>query len=294
VIVRPAKIAARSRAETQPPGHATVTVIDAGTAPAIGTYSTVWRYREMIYFLARRDVAVRYKQSLIGIAWVVLQPLILAVVFSVFLGVLAKVPSDYGVPYPVYAVAGLVMWLFFGLALGRASDSTVGSAGLISKVWFPRIIIPVAAVIPPALDFLIALIVVLAAMLVYGVTPAPQFVLVPLLAPLVMALALGFGLFLAPLNVRYRDIGVAIPFVIQIGLFVTPIIYPFSLVPTDLQPFYALNPMVGVLELYRWLLFPSAAFPGWIALIPVMMATILVLTGTRYFQRVERGFADVI
>jgi lipopolysaccharide transport system permease protein len=276
------------------PVDQTVTVIDADASAQHVRLSTIWRYRELIYFLARRDVSIRYKQSAIGVAWAVLQPVLLAVVFSVFLGVLADIPSDYGVPYPVFAVAGLVVWLFFALALARAADSAVASANLISKVWFPRIIIPVAAVLPPTLDFVIAIVVVAVSMLIYGVTPSPFIVLVPLIVPLVLATALGFGVWLAALNVKYRDVGVAIPFLIQVGLFVTPIIYPYSLVPESVRGLYALNPMVGILELYRWMLFPDAPFPGWLIAVPLVMSAVALLAGSRYFQRAERDFVDVI
>jgi lipopolysaccharide transport system permease protein len=271
-----------------------LTIIDADAHAALVRPATVWRFRELVYFLARRDVAIRYKQSAIGVAWAILQPVLLAIVFSVFLGLLAKVPSDYGVPYPVFAVAGLVLWLFFSLSVSRSAESAVSSGNLISKVWFPRIVIPVAAVLPPTMDFVIAFFVVVITMLIYGVTPAPTILLMPLIIPLVLATALGFGIWLAALNVRYRDVGVAVPFLIQVGLFVTPIIYPYSLVPANVHALYALNPMVGVLELYRWMLFANAPFPGWLILVPVVMAAIALVTGSRYFQRTERTFADVI
>jgi lipopolysaccharide transport system permease protein len=271
-----------------------ITVIDADARAELVRPRTIWRYRELVYFLARRDVSVRYKQSVIGVAWAVLQPVLLAVVFSVFLGLLAKVPSDFNVPYPVFAVAGLVLWIFFANAMSRASESAVLSSNLISKVWFPRIVIPVAAALPPTMDYAIALVVVLLSMLVYGVTPSVGILLLPLTVPLVLATALGFGVWLAALNVRYRDIGVAVPFVLQVGLFVTPIIYPYSLVPANVHGLYALNPMVGVLELYRWMLFPDAPFPGWLLAVPLVVAPIALLTGSRYFARAEREFADVI
>lgn len=269
-------------------------MIDADARAELVRPQTIWRYRELVYFLAHRDVSIRYKQSAIGIAWAVLQPVLLAVVFSVFLGLLAKVPSDYGVPYPVFAVAGLVVWMFFSLGLSRAADSAVAISNLISKVWFPRIVIPVAAVLPPTLDFLIALVVVIGAMLIYGVALTPTMLLVPLIVPLVLVTALGFGVWLAALNVRYRDISVAVPFVIQLGLFITPVIYPFSLVPANLQPLYALNPIVGILELYRWMLFAEAPFPGWLIAVPLVMGPIALMAGSRYFARAERDFADVI
>jgi lipopolysaccharide transport system permease protein len=269
-------------------------VIDADARAALVRPRTIWHYRELIYFLARRDLTIRYKQSAVGVAWAVLQPVLLAVVFSVFLGLLAKVPSDYGVPYPVFAVAGLVVWMYFSLAVSRAAESAVTNANLISKVWFPRIVIPVAAVLPQTLDFAIAFVVVLGAMLIYGVSLSPGVLLVPLIVPLVLATALGFGIWLAALNVRYRDVGVAVPFTIQLGLFITPVIYPFSLVPQHLQPLYALNPAVGILELFRWMLFTEAPFPGWLLAVPLVVASIALLTGSRYFARAEREFADVI
>jgi lipopolysaccharide transport system permease protein len=271
-----------------------ITIIDAEARAELVRPRTLWRYRELVYFLARRDVAIRYKQSAVGVAWAVLQPVLLAVVFSVFLGLLAKVPSDYGVPYPVFAVAGLVVWIYFSQAVSRSADSAVTNANLISKVWFPRIVIPVAAVLPPALDFAIAFVVVLGAMLIYGTALSAAVVFVPLLVPLVLASALGFGIWLAALNVRYRDVGVAVPFAIQLGLFITPVIYPFALVPEYLQPIYALNPAVGILEAFRWMLFPEAPFPGWLLAVPIVMAPIALLTGSRYFARAEREFADVI
>jgi lipopolysaccharide transport system permease protein len=271
-----------------------VTVIDADGRAELVRPQTLWRYRELIYFLARRDVSIRYKESVIGIAWAVLQPVLLAIVFSVFLGLLAKVPSDYGVPYPVFALAGLVLWMFFAQALARASDSAVVSAPLISKVWFPRVVIPVAAALPPTLDFVIAGVVVIVSMLIYGVSPSPALFLLPLIVPLVLVTALGFGVWLAALNVRYRDVGVAVPFLLQVGLFVTPIIYPYALVPDAAQPFYALNPMVGVLELYRWMLFAAAPFPSLVVLLPLVVVPVAVVAGSLYFARTEGDFADVI
>lgn len=271
-----------------------ITVIDSTARAELVRPQTLWRYRELIYFLARRDVSIRYKESVIGIAWAVLQPVLLAIVFSVFLGLLAKVPSDYGVPYPVFALAGLVLWMFFSQALARASDSAVVSGPLISKVWFPRIVIPVAAALPPTLDFVIAALVVVVSMLIYGVSPSPVLFLLPLIVPLVLVTVLGFGLWLAALNVRYRDVNVAVPFLLQVGLFVTPIIYPFALVPESAKPFYALNPMVGVLELYRWMLFAEAPFPGLVVLLPLIVVPVAVVTGSLYFARAEGDFADVI
>ena len=254
----------------------------------------LWDYRDLAFFLVKRDVSIRYRQTLIGTVWAILQPLLLAVVFSVFLGHYAKVPSGAGVPYPVFALAGMVMWLYFSQAMQFASDSTVASRELIGKVWFPRMIIPIAAVLPPAIDFLPAFAIALIVQLAYGVVPPVQILLVPVLAVLTLAVALGIGLWLSALNVRYRDIRLAVPFLILVGLFVTPIVYPFDVVPDAAQPIYAINPMVGVLETYRWMLFPDAEWPGVLLAIPLASAAVLLVTGAWYFTRAERDFADVI
>lgn len=254
----------------------------------------LWEFRDLAYFLVRRDVMIRYRQTLIGTVWAILQPLLLAGVFTLFLGYLAKVPSGGNVPYPVFAVTGMSMWLYFSQAMLLASDSTVSSRELISKVWFPRLVIPIAAVIPPALDFIPAFLVAIVVMLAYGITPDVQILLVPFLAVLTLMTALGLGLWLSALNVRYRDVRIVVPFLVQVGLFVTPIVYPFTLVPEAAKPFYALNPMVGVLETFRWMLFPDADFPGLLLLIPIATSVLLLISGLIYFTRAERTFADVI
>jgi lipopolysaccharide transport system permease protein len=269
-------------------------VIEPQTRLRLPQLRELWEYRDLLARLARRDLSVRYKQSAVGVLWAILQPLLLGIVFSVFLGSLADVPSGNGVEYPVFALSGMVMWLFFANAMSLASQSTVSNAQLISKVYFPRIIIPLAAVIQPAIDFALALLVVFAALAVYGVEIGPQILLLPLLMPLALAVALGLGLWLSALHVKYRDVQVIVPFAVQVGLFVTPILYPFELVPDNLQWLYSLNPMVGVLELYRWMLFDGSDWPGAIVLIPIGAAIVLLASGAIFFQRAERSFADVI
>ncbi len=254
----------------------------------------LWEYRDLGYFLVKRDVSIRYRQTLVGTIWAILQPLILAGVFTLFLGYLNKVHSTAQVPYAVFAVTGMAMWLYFSQAMALASESTVQSRELIAKVWFPRLLIPIAAVIPPALDFIPAFGVALIVMFAYGIFPPLQIMLVPFLVLLTLATALGLGLWLSALNVRYRDVRIVVPFVIQIGLFITPIVYPLQSVPKSAQPFYAINPMVGVLETYRWMLFPHAQAPGLLVLIPIASALILLVTGAIYFNHAERDFADVI
>ena len=254
----------------------------------------LWEHRDLLYLLARREVSVRYKQSAVGVAWAVVQPLLLAVVFSVFFGHLAKVKSDTGVPYPAFALSGMVLWLFFASAMSTVTASTLANRELISKVYFPRVIIPVAAVAQPLVDFAIGFVVVLLMLVVYGITPPIQILLIPLAVVLALTTALGIGLWLSAINVRYRDVHLAIPFLIMVGLFVSPITYPFHLVPAGLRAVYAINPLVGVLETYRWMLFPSAAWPGAIVLIPIAMSILLLVTGAIYFQRTEHTFADII
>lgn len=254
----------------------------------------LWDHRDLLYLLARREVSVRYKQSAIGIAWAVVQPILLAVVFSVFFGHLAKVPSERGVPYPAFVLSGMVLWLFFAGAMTAVTTSTVANRELISKVYFPRVLIPLAAGAQPLVDFAIAFVIVLLALVVYGVTPPIQVLLIPLAVGLALTTALGIGLWLSAINVRYRDVHLAVPFLIMLGLFVSPISYPFHLVPAAVRPIYAINPMVGVLETYRWMLFPTASWPGTLVLIPIGVSILLVATGALYFQKTEHTFADII
>jgi lipopolysaccharide transport system permease protein len=254
----------------------------------------IWRNADLIYVLSRREVASRYKQSVIGAFWVILQPLLLAVVFSVFFGLVAKVPSQPGVPYPVFAVSGMVLWLFFSTAMSAGSESTVTNEVLISKVYFPRVIIPITAVIPPAVDFALGFVVVIGAMLVYGVSLQIQVLLMPLLVALTLATALGISLWLSALNVRYRDVHLLIPFLILVGLFVSPIIYPISRIPEHLQAIYAINPVVGLYEVYRWMLFGTPVSSALVILIPVAIILALLVGGAAFFQRAQRDFADVI
>jgi homopolymeric O-antigen transport system permease protein len=253
----------------------------------------VWDRRYLIFLLARRDIALRYRQSIIGTFWAVLQPVLLAAVLSVFMGELANVRSQAGIPYPLFAISGMVMWLFFTTALTNCSMSTVGSSSLISKVYFPRLVVPLAAAIRPTVDFAIAFIIVLGVALLYGFYPDWRILLLPAVVFLALATALGFGLWLSAINVKYRDVTLVIPFVVLVGLFVTPVIYPFDRVPSDLRAVYALNPMVGVLEAYRWMLL-GTEWPGRLILVPILSSMTLVISGLLYFRRAEQNFVDVI
>jgi lipopolysaccharide transport system permease protein len=266
----------------------------AETRLRLPNFRELWKYRDLMYYLARREVAGRYAQSAVGVFWAVLQPVLLATVFSVFLGHLASIPSLPDVPYPVFAVSGMVLWLFIAGSLAIASTSTVANEALISKVYFPRVIIPFTYMFPPLVDFTFAFLVVIATMLLFGVGFQPQIVLMPLVVLVSFGVVLGAALWLSALNVKYRDVHQALPFTIVLGLFISPITYPVTLVPDNLHWLYALNPVVGLLEIYRWVLFAPPDSSLAIMLVPVVEGVLLLITGAAFFQRAEQTFADVI
>jgi lipopolysaccharide transport system permease protein len=259
----------------------------------------LWRYRELLWFLAVRDVMVRYKQTALGVAWAVLQPLFTMIVFSIFFGKLGGLPSD-GLPYPLFALCALLPWQLFAYALTQSSNSVVAEQRLITKVYFPRLIVPVSSVLSGLVDFGIAFVLLLGMMAAYQLTGACQLALgVPLLAlPLfvlfAVAAALAVGLWLAALNVQYRDFRYTIPFLTQFWMFASPVAYPSSLVPEAWRPLYGLNPMAGVIEGFRWALLGNAN-PSWGLLAVSAAATAVLLTGGLfYFRRMEKTFADVV
>jgi lipopolysaccharide transport system permease protein len=266
----------------------------AGGGLRFPSLSEIWRYRDLVYYLARREIAGRYAQSAVGIFWAILQPVLLATVFSVFLGLLAKVPSQPGVPYPVFAVSGMVLWLFIAGALNTASASTVLNEALISKVYFPRAIIPFSNLFPPLVDFCAAFFVVIGTMLLYGVELHLQIFVVPLILLVAFTVVLGAVLWLSAINVKYRDVHQVVPFMVLVGLFISPITYPFNLVPENLQPLYALNPAVGLLEAFRWAMFGATDSSLFVILFPLAAGILLLISGAAYFQRAERTFADII
>lgn len=253
----------------------------------------VWDYRELLYFLVWRDVKVRYKQTALGIAWVALQPLATTIVFTLIFGNLAKMPSD-DLPYAVFALAGLLPWNYFAGAVGRGGASLVGSANLISKVYFPRLIIPVSGVLGGLVDFAIVFVLLVILVLFYGYYPTLSWLLLPFFLLLAIATALGVSLWLSALNVQYRDVGYLIPFFLQLWFFATPVVYPSSLIPPPWNVLYALNPMAGVVEGFRWALFGKGAAPGPIILISIAMVVAVVISGLYVFKRMERTFADVV
>lgn len=253
----------------------------------------VWAYRELLYFLAWRDVKVRYKQTVLGAAWAVIQPFMTMVVFSLFFGRLAGVPSE-GIPYPIFSYTALVPWTFFANGLGQAAASLVGSSNLLKKVYFPRLIIPLAAVLSAGVDFFPAFGVLVAMMLWFGILPTWNVVWLPLFLLLAFVTATGVGLWLAALNVQFRDIKYVTPFLTQLWLFATPIAYPSSLLGEPWRTVYGLNPMVGVVEGFRWALLGSSTAPGPVILVSAVVALVLLVTGAFYFRRMEDTFADAV
>jgi lipopolysaccharide transport system permease protein len=253
----------------------------------------LWQYRELLYFLAWRDIKIRYKQTVLGAAWAIIQPFFTMVIFSIFFGRLAKVPSD-GLPYPIFAYAALVPWTFFANGLNQASNSLVGSANLIKKVYFPRLVVPISSVISGVVDFVLAFIVLLGMMLFYGFTPTVNILWLPLFILLIFVTALGVGFWLSALNVQFRDVRYTVPFLTQFWLFATPIAYPSSLLSETWRTLYGINPMVGVVEGFRWALFGTDTAPGAIILVSSLVALALFVGGAFYFKRLERSFADVV
>jgi lipopolysaccharide transport system permease protein len=253
----------------------------------------LWRYRELLFFLTLRDVKLRYKQTALGVAWAVLQPLLTMAVFTIFFGNLGKMPSD-GKPYAVFVLAALVPWQLFAYALTQSSNSLVAEQRLITKVYFPRLIVPVASVLAGLVDFLVALVLLLVLMAGYGVAPGWGVLTAPVFALFAVLTALAVGLWLSALNVQYRDVRYTIPFLTQFWLFATPVAYPASIVPEAYRPLYGLNPMAGVVEGFRWALLGTDAPPWGLVAVSAGVVLGLLTGGLFYFRRMEKTFADVV
>ena len=236
---------------------------------------------------------MRYKQTVLGAAWAIIQPFFTMVVFSVFFGKLAKVPSE-GIPYPIFAYCALLPWHYFAEVISRSSNSLVGSANLITKVYFPRLVIPLSSALSPVVDFAIAFVVLTGMMLYYGMRPPAAIVWLPLFLLLALVTALGVGLWLSALNVQYRDVRYTIPFLIQFWLFATPVAYSSSLVPERWRALYGLNPMAGVVEGFRWALLGTGQTPGPMLAVSVAVVLLVLVSGAFYFRRMEKTFADVV
>lgn len=253
----------------------------------------LWRFRELLYFLFLRDIKIRYKQTALGAGWAILQPVLTMVVFTLIFGGLAKVSTD-GSPYPIFSFAGLLPWNFFAHGVSRSSSSLVENAQLITKVYFPRLVLPIATALAPIVDFAIAFVILLAMMAWYRIAPTWRMATLPLFLGLAFGSSLSISLWLSAINVRYRDVRHAVPFLVQFGLFISPVAYPASAVREEWQLIYSLNPMVGVIEGFRWALLGNTS-PNW-TMVAISAAVVLVLlvTGLLYFKKMELTFADVI
>ena len=273
----------------------TVTIrVEAAHHRAFPSLREIWEYRELIYFLAWRDLKVRYKQTLLGAGWAVIQPLMAMLVFSIFFGLLAKIPSE-GVPYPIFAYVALVPWNYFSTSITQTSNSMVFGRPLIEKVYFPRIVIPLASLLSGLVDFMIAFAFLVVLMLYYGFYPTSNLLFLPFLILFVMVTALGVGLWLATLNVVYHDIPYITPFLVQFWLFATPIAYPSSLVPARWRILFGINPMTGVVEGFRWAVFGNGTGVGASTiLVSAALSLILLVTGLVYFRHYERTLADIL
>jgi lipopolysaccharide transport system permease protein len=289
------------------PGNRVRSVNDARTGPVDVTrhiviepahgwqaleLSDLWRYRELLYFLTWRDIKVRYKQTILGAAWAVLQPLLTMVIFSIIFGQLAKLPSE-GLPYPIFTYTALLPWQLFAFALTNSSNSLVGSQNLVSKVYFPRLVIPIASVLPGLVDFAISFVVLLGMLFYFQIPLTARVLLLPLFLLLALGTALGVGLWLSALNVEYRDIRYVVPFLTLFWQYATPVAYSSSLIPAEWRLLYGLNPMTGVVEGFRWALLGRGDIGGllWVSIIIIV---VLLVTGLVYFKRMETTFADVI
>lgn len=269
-------------------------VIEAGQTER-NYWRDIWRYRELFYVLAWRDVAVRYKQTIIGVAWALLRPLLTMVVFTVVFSKIAKLPTEGTAPYALMVLAGLLPWQFFSTALSESSNSLTGNANLISKVYFPRLIIPTAAVVVCFFDFLISLVLLASLMVWYQFVPGWQILTLPLFVMMAFLASLGPGLLITSLHVRYRDFRYVVPFIVQIGLYVSPVGFSSSVVPTEWRLLYSLNPMVGVIDGFRWATLGRESIlylPGFI--LSWCMIAILLWIGIRHFRRMEKTFADIV
>ena len=252
----------------------------------------LWNYRELLYSFTWRDVKIRYKQTALGFLWAVIQPLCMMLIFTVFFGRLAKIPSD-GIPYPLFVLAALLPWTLFAEGLTRSTNSMISNAGIMTKVYFPRLIMPVSGILSPLVDFAMSFSILIVMMAWYGFIPTTNIVFLPLFILLALATSLGIGLWLSALNVQYRDFQYTIPFMIQLWLFASPVVYPASLVPGSVRFLYGLNPMAGVIEGFRWALL-GTEMPGAMILVSVGMVAVLLVSGAFYFRKMEQYYADVV
>ena len=287
----PAEAEVRAISNEQPPSNVTEITPASGWAPL--KLRELWTHRELLYFLTWREIKVRYKQTALGVAWAILQPLFTMLIFTIFFGKLAKMPSD-GIPYSVFALTALTPWTFFANGLTTSSNSLVSNANLITKVYFPRLAIPIAAVFSGAIDFLLSFALLMMYVLYRGYWPTWKILWLPGFALLAVVTSLGVGLWLSALNVEYRDVRYTVPFLTQVWLFSTPIVYPSSLMHEPWRTVYGLNPMVGVVEGFRWAILGSGRPPDAMFFVSCLAAAALLASGAFYFRRMEKGFADIV
>lgn len=268
-------------------------VLEAGRAER-HYWRDLWRYRELFFFLAWRDILVRYKQTAIGMTWALARPLLTVLVFTLVFSKLAKLPSE-GVPYPILVFAAMLPWQFFASAFSSAGESLVGNAGMISKVYFPRLVIPASAVIVSFVDFLISCVILVGLMVWYGFAPSLRMLALPVFITVAIAAAMGAGLWLAALNVKYRDFRIIVPFVVQFGLYISPVGFSSSIVPEEWRLLYSLNPMVGVIDGFRWAILGGGTQLYWPGMfISLALVLLILFSGIAYFRHTEKTFADVI
>jgi lipopolysaccharide transport system permease protein len=260
-------------------------------------FPDLWHYRELLYTLIWRDIKIRYKQTVLGVAWVILQPVISTIIFTAIFGILLNAPSN-GVPYPVFALSGLLPWTFFASSLNKSSNSLVLNANLITKIYFPRIAVPLSSTLSGLVDFSISFLVLLVVMLFYGIYPTWTILFLPVFLVFAILTALGFGLWLSALNVRYRDVNQLTPFVLQVWMYLTPVVYAVTLIPEQYRFILALNPMTAVVEGFRWSLLGSTIVEGlvsgWLLIVPVFITFFVLVSGAIFFRRTEKTFADII
>lgn len=268
-------------------------IIEPARGPFNLPWRELWKFRELLYFLVWRDLKVRYKQSLLGIGWVILQPLLTMLIFTVFFNRLLGVGSGSSLPYPVVTYAALLPWTYFAFSVTRSSTSLVANSHLVSKVYFPRLMIPLSYVLPGLADFSVSFVLLLILMAIYRITPGVEIILLPFALLLAMVTALGVSIWLSALHVRYRDVQYIVPFMVQVWMYATPIIYPITAIPVAWRWLYSLNPMVGVVQYFRRVLLGDPSFGG-INWISVVIALVILASGLIYFRATERSFADVI
>jgi lipopolysaccharide transport system permease protein len=270
-----------------------VMLLDASQSDPLLDLTELWQHRELLYFLIWREVKVRYKQTAIGVAWAVFHPLITMVIFAIIFGIFAQLPSD-GLPYPVFAYSALLPWTYFSQALSRAGYCLLGDSSLLRKVYFPRLILPLAAVIVPIIDFFLALLILFGMLFWFGITPTWAVLMLPVFLFMAVLTALAVGLWISPLNVKYRDVNIVIPVLIQLWMYASPVVYPLSLIPEKWQAIYSLNPLVGVISGFRWALLGGMKPDFQLMGVSVLAVLLLLWGGIVFFKRAEPTFADIV